>query len=93
MIYAIALEMDTDQLKLAYPGISWYTAYADIHDVLTSLGFDAQHGNIYFGKQTDAVQCVLAAEKLSQTHPWFKVCVRKIHMLRVSEIDNLLPCL
>ena len=66
MSYAISFDLDTEQLKQAYPNPSWQNAYGDIKKTLTPLGFDWQQGSVYFGTDVNAVQCVLAAQKLSQ---------------------------
>ena len=93
MAYAISFELDTAQLQQMYPSPSWQNAYADIKKVLVPLGFDWQQGSVYFGQEINAVQCVLAAQKLSQTYTWFKPCVRDIRMLRIEELNDLMPAL
>ncbi len=93
MPYAISFDLDAEQLKQMYPAPSWQNAYAAIKKILTPLGFDWTQGSVYFGTTINAVQCVLAAQKLSQTYPWFKSCVRDIRMLRIEELNDLLPAL
>lgn len=93
MSYAISFDLDTEQLKQAYPTPSWQNAYGDIKKILTPLGFDWQQGSVYFGGNINAVQCVLAAQKLSQTYTWFKPSVRDIRMLRIEELNDLYPAL
>lgn len=93
MSYAISFDLDTEQLKQVYPSQSWQNAYGDIKRVLTQLGFDWQQGSVYFGTDINAVQCVIAAQKLSQTFPWFKACIRDIRMLRIEELNDLMPAL
>ncbi len=94
MSYAIAFDLDTAQLQQFYSGPSWQNAYGDINKVLGPLGFIRQQGSVYFGApEMNAVQCVLAAQRLSQTYPWFKLCVRDIRMLRIEELNDLSPAL
>ncbi|MDD9212901.1 hypothetical protein [Aeromonas dhakensis] len=94
MTYAIAFDLDTDTLKQSYPNASWNNAYGDIRKVLEPLGFSWQQGSVYFGgDQINAVKCVLAAQKLSNTFAWFKASVRDIRMLRIEEMNDLLPAL
>ena len=93
MAYAISFDLDTAQLQQMYPSSSWQNAYGDIKRVLKPLGFDWQQGSVYFGQELNAVQCVLAAQKLSQTFNWFKPCVRDIRMLRIEELNDLMPAL
>ena len=93
MAYAISFDLDTAQLQQMYPTPSWQNAYADIKKVLVPLGFDWQQGSVYFGQTINAVQCVLAAQTLSRTYSWFKPCVRDIRMLRIEELNDLMPAL
>jgi virulence-associated protein VapD len=93
-MYAIAFDLDTAQLQQQYPGPSWQNAYNDIRRTLIPLGFNWQQGSVYFGDQNvDAVKCVLAAQSLSKTYPWFKGCVRDVRMLRIEDLNDLSPAL
>lgn len=94
MSYAIAFDLDTEMLKQTYTTPSWNNAYGDIRKVLEPIGFSWQQGSVYFGDDTvNAVRCVLAAQQLSNTYPWFKASVRDIRMLRIEEMNDLLPAL
>lgn len=89
-MYAIAFDLDTAQLQVQYPNSSWQNAYGDVKKTLISLGFSWQQGSVYFGDNTvTAVSCVLAAQQLSATYPWFKGCVSDIRMLRIEELNDL----
>jgi virulence-associated protein VapD len=93
-LYAIAFDLDTEELQKVYPNPSWQNAYSDIKKVLIPLGFTWMQGSVYFGDtKMDAVKCVLAAQALSNTYPWFKNCVRDIRMLRIEENNDLSPAL
>ena len=93
-MYALAFDLDTAQLQAEYPSPSWQNAYGDIKKVLIPLGFNWQQGSVYFGGEgMDAVKCVLAAQALSKTYPWFKNCVRDLRMLRIEELNDLSPAL
>jgi virulence-associated protein VapD len=93
-MYAIAFDLDTTELEKRYPTPSWQNAYHDIRRTLFSLGFKWQQGSVYFGDESmDAVRCVLAAQTLSNTYPWFRDCVRDIRMLRIEELNDLSPAL
>jgi virulence-associated protein 2 len=94
MSYAIAFDLDTSVLQGLYPNDSWQNAYGDVKKTLISLGFSHQQGSVYFGgNEITAVSCVLAAQKLSQTYPWFKPSVSDIRMLRIEEMNDLAPAL
>jgi len=94
MTYAIAFDLDTETLKQVYPSESWNNAYSDIRKVLELMGFAWQQGSVYFGGDTvTAVTCVLAAQQLNQKYSWFKASVRDIRMLRIEEMNDLLPAI
>ena len=91
-VYAIAFDMDTDTLQKSYPGASWTNAYSEIKKVLDRHGFTRQQGSVYFGgPSVNAVTCVLASFDLAKLLPWFAISVRDIRMLRIEEMNDLLP--
>ncbi len=91
-VYAIAFDMDTDTLQKSYPGATWTNAYSEIKKVLDRHGFTRQQGSVYFGGSTvNAVTCVLAALDLAKSLDWFATSVRDIRMLRIEEMNDLLP--
>jgi virulence-associated protein VapD len=93
-MYAIAFDLDTAQLQVEYPNLSWQNTYGDIKKILLPLGFKWQQGSVYFGDDNmNAVKCVLAAQALSSAYPWFKSCVSDIRMLRIEELNDLSPAL
>ena len=90
-VYAIAFDMDIESLRLHY-GDPYNNAYGEIRRVLQRHGFTWQQGSVYFGDdQINAVTCVLAAQELSASLPWFAACVRDIRMLRIEEFNDLMP--
>ena len=92
-MYAIAFDMDIESLKLHY-GDPYNNAYSEIKKVLQKSGFTRQQGSVYFGNESvNAVTCVLAAIDLSSTLPWFAASVRDIRMLRIEELNDLMPAI
>lgn len=90
-MYAIAFDMDIESLKLNY-GDPYNNAYGEIGRILQRRGFTRQQGSVYFGDTSiNAVTCVLAAIDLSQSLPWFAASVRDIRMLRIEELNDLMP--
>ena len=90
-MYAIAFDMDIESLRNAY-GDPYNNAYMDIRKILEEHGFNWQQGSTYFGgDQINAVTCVLAAIDLAQRLPWFSASVRDIRMLRIEELNDLMP--
>jgi virulence-associated protein VapD len=90
-MYAIAFDMDIDSLRLHY-GDPYNNAYGEIRQVLQEHGFAWQQGSVYFGGESvNAVTCVLAAVELSRQFPWFAASVRDIRMLRIEELNDLMP--
>jgi len=89
--YAIAFDLEIEALRKHY-GDPYNNAYAEIRAVLKQHGFVWQQGSVYFGDQTiNAVTCVLAAIDLSRSLPWFAASVRDIRMLRIEELNDLMP--
>jgi virulence-associated protein VapD len=90
-VYAISFDMDVESLRLHY-GDPYNNAYGEIRQVLQRHGFRWQQGSVYFGgEEIDAVKCVLAAQDLSASLPWFAASVRDIRMLRIEEFNDLMP--
>jgi len=90
-VYAIAFDMDIEQLRTNY-GDPYNNAYLDIRRVLQRHGFAWQQGSVYFGGESvTAVTCVLAAIDLARSLPWFAASVRDIRMLRIEELNDLMP--
>ncbi len=90
-MYAIAFDMDIEALRTNY-GDPYNNAYLEIRKVLLSHGFTWQQGSVYFGgEQINAVTCVLAAIDLARQLPWFASSVRDIRMLRIEELNDLMP--
>jgi len=90
-MYAIAFDMDIESLRQHY-GDPYNGAYLEIRRVLQKHGFVWQQGSVYFGgKEINAVTCVLAAIDVSQSLPWFAASVRDIRMLRIEEMNDLMP--
>ena len=90
-VYAIAFDMDIEQLRTNY-GDPYNNAYLEIRRVLQRHGFTWQQGSVYFGgPEINAVTCVLAAQDLARSLPWFAASVRDIRMLRIEELNDLMP--
>jgi virulence-associated protein VapD len=90
-MYAIAFDMDIESLRANY-GDPYNNAYLEIRRVLERHGFTWQQGSVYFGgERVNAVTCVLAAIDLSRSLPWFAASVRDIRMLRIEELNDLMP--
>lgn len=89
-MYAIAFDLDKKQLEECYPGNTPTQGYADIRKFLEARGFGHQQQSVYFGDQSvDAVSCVLAAQEMVKEHPWVRLCVKDIRMLRIEENNDL----
>ena len=90
-VYAIAFDMDIESLRQNY-GDPYNNAYSEISKILTRNGFSRQQGSVYFGdEKINAVTCVLAAIELSKNLHWFAASVRDIRMLRIEELNDLMP--
>jgi virulence-associated protein VapD len=90
-VYAIAFDMDIESLRQHY-GDPYNNAYLEIRRILQRHGFNWQQGSVYFGgPEINAVTCVLAAIDVSRSLPWFAASVRDIRMLRIEELNDLMP--
>src|ERR1043165_3615744 len=90
-VYAIAFDMDIALLRQHY-GDPYNNAYLEIRRVLQKHGFSWQQGSVYFGgEKINAVTCVLATQDLARALPWFSKSVRDIRMLRIEELNDLMP--
>lgn len=90
-LYAIAFDMDIEALRNSY-GDPYNGAYLEIRKVLEKHGFLWQQGSVYFGgERINAVTCVMAAIDLSRQLPWFAASVRDIRMMRIEELNDLMP--
>jgi len=90
-VYAIAFDMDIEQLRTNY-GDPYNNAYLEIRRVLQQHGFAWQQGSVSFGGESvTAVTCVLAAIDLARRLPWLAASVRDIRMLRIEELNDLMP--
>ena len=93
MMYAILAEINVESLCENY-GDSYNNADIEIRRVLQRHGFNWQQGSVYFGGETiNAVTCVLAAIDLARELPWFSASVRDIRMLRIEELNDLMPAI
>lgn len=92
-MYAIVFDMDIESLRQNF-GDPYNNAYAEIRRILERHGFTWQEGSTYFGgERINAVTCVLAAIDVSRTLPWFAASVRDIRMLRIEELNDLMPAI
>jgi virulence-associated protein VapD len=67
-------------------------ASVQIDEVLARHGFTRRLGGVYIGdERINAVTCVLAAIDLARSLPWFTAAVRDIRMLRIEELNDLMP--
>lgn len=90
-MYAIAFDMDIEQLRIHY-GDPYNNAHLEIRRVLERHGFQWQQGSVYFGKpDVTAATVTLAVIDLSTELAWFPASVRDIRMLRIEEMNDLMP--
>lgn len=91
VVYAIAFDMDVEQLRIHY-GDPYNNAYLEIRRVLDGHGFAWQQGSVYFGNpDVTAATVMVAVIDLTQRLPWFAAAVRDIRMLRIEELNDLMP--
>jgi virulence-associated protein VapD len=90
-VYAIAFDMDVEQLRIHY-GDPDNNAYLEIRRVLEGHQFQWQQGSVYFGgPAVTAATVMVAVIDLTSRLPWFAASVRDIRMLRIEELNDLMP--
>src|SRR5437660_4378534 len=90
-VYAIAFDMDIEQLRIHY-GDPYNNAYLEIRKVLEGHQFQWQQGSVYFGgPAVTAASVMVAVIDLTSRLPWFAASVRDIRMLRIEELNDLMP--
>jgi virulence-associated protein VapD len=90
-VYAIAFDLDIEQLRVHY-GDPYNNAYLEIRRVLEGHRFQWQQGSVYFGgPEVTAATVMMAVIDLTTRLPWFAASVRDIHMLRIEELNDLMP--
>ena len=91
VVYAIAFDMDIEQLRIHY-GDPYNNAYLEIRRVLEGHQFQWQQGSVYFGgPSVTAASAMVAVIDLTSQLPWFAASVRDIRMLRIEELNDLMP--
>lgn len=89
--YAIVVELDIEQLRIHY-GDPHNNAYLEIRRVLEGHGFAWQQGSMYFGNaNVTAASVMVAVIDLTTQLAWFAASVRDIRMLRIEELNDLMP--
>src|SRR5215469_1470423 len=90
-VYAIAFDLDIEQLRVHY-GDPYNNAYLEIRSVLEEHQFQWQQGSVYFGSPAvTAATVMVAVIDLTNRLPWFAASVRDIRMLRIEELNDLMP--
>jgi virulence-associated protein VapD len=90
-VYAIAIDLDVEQLRI-HSGDPYNNAYLEIRRVLERHGFQWQQGSVYFGgPAVSAAVVMVAVIDLTTQLPWFASSVRDIRMLRIEELNDLMP--
>lgn len=90
-MYAILYQVDHEAVRIA-SGNGEINPDAEIHCVLQKHGFTWQQGGLYFAdERVNAVMCILAAMDVARSLPWFAASVRDFRMLRIEDMNDLMP--
>ena len=93
-MYAIAFDLDQEQVRIHYPGNSPTNAHEAIRRELEAFGFVRQQGSVYFGNDhVTPVTCVMAVQAVQKRHGWFAKTISDIRMLRIEEHNDLMPAI
>ncbi len=90
-MYAIAFDMDTNELKArgVYPD-----AYRRISEYLAARGFGHKQGSVYMGDRArgvDAVATIMTVMDLTREYDWFAPSVKDIRMFLIEDTNDLMP--
>ena len=78
-------------MRLHY-GDPYNNAYLEIRRVLEEHAFQWQQGSVYFGgPAVSAATVMVAVIDLTSRLAGFAACVRDIRMLRIEELNDLMP--
>lgn len=89
--YAIVLDLAIEQLRVHH-GDPYNNAYLEIRRVLERHQFQWPQGSMYFGgPAVTAATVMVAVIDLTTQLPWFAATVRDIRMLRIEELNDLMP--
>lgn len=90
VVYAIAFDLDIEQVRLYY-GDPYDNAFFEIRRLLEGHQFQ-WHQGLYLGSSCVTAASVMEAViDLTTRMPWFAACVRDIRMLRIEEVNDLMP--
>ena len=90
-VYAIAFDLDIEQLRVHY-GDPYNNAYLEIRRILERHHFQWQQGSVYFGDSSvTAATVMVAIIDVATQLLWFASSVRDIRMLRIEELNDLMP--
>ena len=91
VVYAIAFDTDIELLRLHY-GDPYNNAYVEIRRIMERHHFQWQQSSMYFGgPAVSAASVSIAVIDLTTQLPWFAASVRDIRMLRIEELNDLMP--
>lgn len=91
-VYAIALDLDAEELKKSRRADAFGDAHCDISRFLRRHGFECMRGGIYFGDESvNAVTCQTVVGHLALEYEWFARSFRGVRMLRIQDDDGLAP--
>ncbi|SDF71462.1 virulence protein [Sporolituus thermophilus] len=85
MMYAIAFDLNIDELKKHY-GEPYNKAYDEIRQELEKLGFEWTQGSVYISQsEKDTLTKVYKAINVLSRIDWFKKSVRDIRAFKVED--------
>ncbi|MCE9567236.1 MAG: virulence factor [Planctomycetes bacterium] len=87
----MVLDLAIEQLRVHH-GDPYNNAYLEIRRVLERHQFQWPQGSMYFGgPAVTAATVMVAVIDLTTQLPWFAATVRDIRMLRIEELNDLMP--
>ena len=91
-MYAVSIKL-TSQVLNKY-NLNDDAAFNLIAHFLTGQGFKEERQGYYVGSaSTNAVMTMLAIQRLNKAYEWLQQATSDIQMLRIEEINSLMPLL
>lgn len=91
---AINFDLDTNALKMYYPGKHWRKAYKDIRNFLKENGFSHRQWSGYRSKGLlSDTQIIAIIKKMNKTYPWLSKCVNHFDVTNIGKTYDMLKYL
>ena len=90
--FAVQVTLDDDMLEKL--GVSLADSLVAVDKFFKKYHFTKRTSGLYFASpDMDTVQVILASSNISRDISWFKACVKKYTLLRITDSNDLIRTL